>query len=230
MTSRVSPADPVVRHLVIAIDGPAASGKSSTARRVAGALGILHADSGALYRAATLARLRVGGAAAWTEESVLEAARAVSVVREPARFAPRIDGEHVTTADLHGEGVTAHVSAVAKMPGVRAWVNARMRECAAAGPIVVDGRDMGTAVFPDAQLKIFLDAHPTERARRRSFQNLERVPTDEELAAEAERLQSRDARDATQTRRAPEAVVIDTTHLPQEEQVAQIVAMARKLT
>jgi cytidylate kinase len=215
---------------VIAIDGPAASGKSSTARRVARALGIAHLDSGALYRAATLARLRADAPAPpWSEQSVLDAARAVTVVREAARFEPRIAGARVS-ADLHGAGVTAHVSEVAKMPRVRAWVNEQLRACAARGPIVVDGRDMGTAVFPDAPLKVFLDAHPTERARRRAVQHLDRAPTDAELAVEAERLSARDARDATQTRRARDAVVIDTTGLTQEEQVSRIVALAMPLT
>lgn len=216
--------------LVIAIDGPAASGKSSTALRVARALGIQHADSGSLYRAATLARIRAGGPPPpWNEESVLDAARTVTVVREVEHFEPRINGERVDD-DLHGPGVTAQVSAVAKMPRVREWVNARLRECATGGPIVVDGRDMGAVVFPDARLKIFLDAHPAERARRRSFQHLERLPTDEELAAEAERLSTRDRKDATQTQRAPDAVVIDTTDLTQEAQVSRIVDLARPLT
>jgi cytidylate kinase len=128
--------------------------------------------------------------------------------------------------ELHARLVSGLVSPVAKMPGVRAWVNARMRAFAERGPLVVDGRDMGTAVFPDARLKIFLDAHPTVRAHRRSLQHLERVPTEQEVAAEAERIKARDVKDATQTRRARDAVVIDTTHLTQEEQVARIVALA----
>lgn len=214
---------------MIAIDGPAASGKSSTALHVARALGILHADSGALYRAATLARIRAGGPPPpWSEQSVLDAAQAVSVASEASRFEPCIGGVRVA-GDLHSPAVTAHVSAVAKMPRVREWVNAHMRSCAARGAIVVDGRDMGTAVFPEAQLKVFLDAHPTERARRRSFQNLERAPTDEELAAEARALSTRDEKDATQTRQAPDAIVIDTTHVTQAEQVSQIVALAKKM-
>jgi cytidylate kinase len=103
-----------------------------------------------------------------------------------------------------------------------------MRECATAGPIVVDGRDMGTAVFPDALLKIWLVAETTERARRRSVEILGRVPSDEELAREATDLAARDVRDATQTKPAADAVTVDTTRLTPPEQVARIVALARE--
>jgi cytidylate kinase len=216
------------RHLVIAIDGPAASGKSSTARRVAERLGIQHADSGVLYRAATLARHRAGGAPPWSEESVLDATREVSFTLSPGAtsWAVRVQGKSVED-ELHGAVVSALVSHVAQMPRVREWVKGQMRSFAARGPLVVDGRDMGTAVFPAAQLKIFLDAHPTVRARRRSLQQLDRLPNVEELAAETERLTARDAKDATQSRRAPDAIVIDTSNLTQEEQVAQIAALAK---
>ncbi len=215
------------RHPVIAIDGPAASGKSSTARAVAAALGFRHADSGALYRAATAARLRAGDPPdTWSEASVLNAARDVSVHASGGAFEVRIAGAPAD-AELRGDAVTAHVSRVARMPRVRAWVNARMRECAATGPIVVDGRDMGTAVFPDATLKVWLVASPQERARRRSVEMLGRAPTDEELAVAAGRLEARDARDARQTQPAADAVEVDTTLLTPAEQVAQIVALAR---
>jgi len=213
---------------VIAIDGPAASGKSTTARMVAAALGFRQADSGALYRAATAARIRRGGDPdAWTEASVLDAAGSVTVVPDEGVFSVRIDGVGAE-GELRGAPVTASVSLVARMPRVRAWVNARMRECAGVGPIVVDGRDMGTAVFPDALLKIWLVADTSERARRRSVEMLGRMPTDEELAGETADLGARDARDATQTRPAPDAVVVDTTRLTQAEQVDRIVALARE--
>src|SRR5579862_4649793 len=195
-------------RFVIAIDGPAASGKSSTARLVAERLGIHHADSGLLYRAATLARLRVGGEPPWTEASVLAAAEgAVGFHFSPGEtsWEVLVSGVRVDE-ELHGALVSGEVSHVAQMPGVRAWVNAQMRSFAARGPLVVDGRDMGTSVFPEARLKIFLDAHPSVRARRRSLQQLDRVPSVAELEAEAERLTRRDAKDATQSRRAPDAI------------------------
>lgn len=213
-------------HFVVAIDGPAASGKSSTATRVAEKLGVHHADSGALYRAATVARLRQGGLPEeWTAESVLAAAARVALVREGSGFEVRFDGAPMGK-ELHEQAVTALVSLVAKMRPVRAWVNERMIACAREGPIVVDGRDMGTAVFPKAQLKVFLVANPRERARRRLLQRLGRAPMDDEVTAEAEALRQRDLKDAAQTQQADDAVVIDTTHLTQEEQVDRIVALA----
>jgi cytidylate kinase len=223
-----SPVSPAEHEFVIAIDGPAASGKSSTARRVAQLLGVHHADSGALYRAVTLARLRQPGSAEqWTVESVMNAASRVTIDRRDASFAVSLDGTPIGV-ELHEAGVTALVSVIAKMPPVRQWVNERMRGCARDGSIVVDGRDMGTAVFPDAQLKIFLVANAGERARRRLLQRLSRNPMDDEIAAEAEALKQRDVKDAAQTQQAPDAVVIDTTHLTQEEQVDRIVELARR--
>jgi cytidylate kinase len=213
-------------EFVIAIDGPAASGKSSTAKRVAERLGIHHADSGALYRAATVARLTLDGAPErWTPESVLSAAARVTMLRHDASFEVRLDDSPLGR-ELHEAAVTVLVSLVAKMQPVRSWVNGQMRRCAREGAIVVDGRDMGTAVFPAAQLKIFLVASPRERARRRLLQRLDRTPLDEEIAAETEALTQRDAKDAAQTQQAPDAVVIDTTHLTQEEQVERIVELA----
>src|SRR5690606_14075912 len=112
---------------------------------------------------------------------------------------------------------------------VRDWVNARVRELAVGSPVVVDGRDIGTAVFPDADLKVFLVADPWERARRRLLQRLERHPTQEEIADETERLVQRDARDSTQTVQARDAILVDTTYLTQREQVDRIVALARSV-
>ena len=212
---------------VVAIDGPAASGKSSTARAVANMLGYHHVDSGSLYRAVTAARARSDGAPArWTEDDVLDAAQLVTLEPVPGGFAPRLDGA-VLDDELTSAAVTAAVSRVAQMPGVRAWVNARLREVAAHRNVVVDGRDMGTAVFPDATLKVFLDADPWERARRRLIQREGRVPTDEEVAAESAILIERDTRDALQSVPARDAVRIDTTAMTQQEQIDKIVGLVR---
>jgi cytidylate kinase len=217
-------------RMAIAIDGPAASGKSSTAQWVAKRLGYNHVDSGALYRAITAAAVRRNpNAAAWDEKFVLAGGSSVGLVPDGHSFAPTIDGERVDDL-IRGAEVTKHVSQVARMRPVRAWVNEQVRSTAASFDIVVDGRDMGTAVFPDAQLKVFLVADPWERARRRLIQQLGRGPTDDEIAEETDRLVQRDAGDSTQTVQAPDAVLIDTTYLTQEEQVERIVALAKAVS
>jgi cytidylate kinase len=216
--------------IVIAIDGPAASGKSSTAHWVASVLRLRHVDSGALYRAATAAALRTGvEASMWTEDLVLDAALRVSLSPRDTSFAPCVDGQDVES-EIRGPEVTRFVSQVAQMPRVREWVNGLVRDTARTHDVVVDGRDMGTAVFPGATLKVFLIADPWERARRRLTQQMNRRPTDAEIAEETERIVKRDAQDATQTVQAKDAVLIDTTYLTQPEQVDRIVALARAVT
>jgi cytidylate kinase len=213
--------------MVIAIDGPAASGKSSTAQWVARRLGFFHVDSGSLYRALTAVQLAADATVDhWTEDTVVAHADKVAFVPAERTFVPLLDG---TAADdvLRGSQVTQHVSKVAVMPRARAWVNDQVRAAARTRDVVVDGRDMGTAVFPDAELKIFLIADPWERARRRLIQRLARHPSDDEIAAETELLVKRDAKDATQTVQAADAILIDTTSLTQEEQVERIVTLAR---
>ena len=215
---------------VIAIDGPAASGKSSTAQWVAERLGFLHVDSGALYRAATALALREGGPPeAWTDAAVVELARGVSLAAGSRSFEPRIHGAPAEE-EIRGSDVTRVVSRVAQMPGVRAWVNEQVRLAARERSVVVDGRDIGTVVFPDAALKVFLVADPWERARRRLTQQLGRRPSETEIAEETDRLVQRDSRDATQTVQAKDAVLLDTTYLTQAEQVERIVALARAVT
>ena len=214
-------------HLAIAIDGPAASGKSSTAQRVATALGYRHVDSGALYRAITAAVLRTGVPQhEWEPAWVLEQAARVSLAPADGGFVPCVDGA-AAEGEIRGAAVTATVSAVAQMQIVRAWVNAHVREVARSHDVVCDGRDMGTAVFPDAELKVFLVADPWERARRRLLQSLGREPRDAEVAEETDRLVQRDAADAIQTVQARDAVLIDTTYLTPDQQVERIVALAR---
>ncbi|HET9426478.1 MAG TPA: (d)CMP kinase [Gemmatimonadaceae bacterium] len=217
-------------RIVIAIDGPAASGKSSTAQWVAKKLGYSHVDSGALYRAITAAAVRRSAdAESWTEDFVLDGGREIRLVPDGHSFSPTIGGERVDE-QIRGPEVTRSVSRVARMQRVRDWVNEQVKSTAGAFDIVVDGRDMGTAVFPGAQLKVFLVADPWERARRRLVQQLGHSPTDEEIAEETDRLVRRDAGDSTQTVQAPDAVLIDTTFLTQEEQVERIVALAKAVS
>lgn len=215
--------------MAITIDGPAASGKSSTAKAVARELGFRHVDSGSLYRAATAARLRRDTAAAeWTEDSVLDAARAVTLSPVENSFVPLIKGRPADE-EMRGDAVTHRVSLVAKMPRVREWVNAQVRNAGRDYDVVVDGRDIGTVVFPDARLKIFLVADAEERARRRLLERTGREPTEQEILDETARILLRDELDAAQSVRAPDSVVIDTTPLTQDEQVAKIVELTRKL-
>ena len=202
------------RNVVIAIDGPAASGKSSTAQWVARRLGFHHVDSGSLYRAATAAQLDQRTPVdpeSWTEDMVLQSASRISFVPAEGSFAPLLDGAPCESA-LRSVEVTKQVSRVAKMPRVRDWVNELVRRTAGTRDVVVDGRDIGTVVFPDAELKVFLVADPWERARRRLIQRLDRHPTEDEIAAETD------------------AILIDTTYLTQEDQVERIVALAKAVT
>jgi cytidylate kinase len=215
------------RTSIIAIDGPAASGKSSTAQMVADKLGFLHVDSGSLYRAATAAILRrEDDPSRWTEEAVLDAARPVELLAARTSFYPVLEGKAIEE-EIRGPEVTRNVSRVARMPRVRDWVNEKVRGAAASSNVVVDGRDMGTVVFPDAGLKIFLVADSRERALRRLRQH--GTPTSAQLLDdETIRIKERDARDAKQTVAARDAVTIDTTALTQAEQVEQIVALSQE--
>jgi cytidylate kinase len=215
------------RTSVIAIDGPAASGKSSTAQMVAEKLGFLHVDSGSLYRAATAAMLRrEKDASKWTEQSVLDAARPVDLRAARTSFYPVLDGRAIED-EIRGKDVTRHVSRVAQMPRVREWVNAKVREAAESTDVVVDGRDMGTVVFPEADLKIFLVADSRERALRRLRQR--GTPASQQvLDDETIRIKERDERDAKQTVPAADAVTIDTTGLDQAEQVERIVSLSKQ--
>jgi len=227
---------------VIAIDGPAASGKSSTARAVARRLGWAHLDSGALYRAITLAALDnlgekagEGGTAGegWSAQRIVGLADGLPVrlVLVGDVFRPEVAGVDVEKA-IRSERVTRRVSEVAAIPEVRHWVNVQQRDAALlhhAG-VVVDGRDIGTVVFPDAPLKVFLTASPEERARRRLAQRGGRVDPSE-LQREAAALAARDQADSTRAvaplRAAADAVMLDTTRLSLDDQVARVVALAR---
>jgi cytidylate kinase len=224
---------------VIAIDGPAASGKSSTASLVAQRLGWTHLDSGALYRALTLAALDHLGEAGggrregWSAQRILGLAEELPVrlVLVENAFRPAVAGVDVEAA-IRTARVTASVSTIAAIPEIRMWVNARQREAVAAHPsgVVVDGRDIGTVVFPDAPLKVFLTASPTERARRRLAQR--GVPEAEAaLERESRMLEARDHADASRVvaplRAAADAVLLDSTKLSLDEQVNRVVALAR---
>jgi cytidylate kinase len=218
--------------IIIALDGPAGSGKSSTAKAVAARLGYRHLDSGAFYRAITLAALRAGiPAERWPSLSEGEL-DALDVHGKPneSGYTMYMRGADVSAEIRSGE-VNAHVSRMAAVPAVREWLMGALREAGARGGLVADGRDIGTVVFPDAELKAYLVADPLERARRRLREHGSEVPSEAEVVEEAARLQGRDeidsTREAAPLKCADDAVVVDTTLLSFEEQVEEIVRLAR---
>ncbi|HWH32682.1 MAG TPA: (d)CMP kinase [Egibacteraceae bacterium] len=204
---------------VVAIDGPAGSGKSTVAAALALRLGVPHVDTGAIYRAATLAVLRAG-VDVRDEAACLRVVERASILRADGRT--RLDGEDVE-ALIRGPEVTAAVSAVSEHPAVRAALLGLQRAQVGDAGGVVEGRDAGTVVVPDARLKVWLTANPLERARRRAAERGETDP--EAVAAQAADLERRDAHDAAQMRRAPDAVEIDTTGRGIEDLVDELASM-----
>ncbi|HEX6307768.1 MAG TPA: (d)CMP kinase [Longimicrobiales bacterium] len=217
--------------MIIAIDGPAASGKSSTADAVARRLGFRHLESGAFYRAITYAAMRRG--IPGEEWDALDAARldALGITAEPADtgFRIRVDG-HDVSQEIRAADVNANVSAMARVPAVRGWLLETLRATARHADLVADGRDIGTVVFPRADLKIFIVADSETRARRRLLQM--GLPQDPAMVAqEVRRIEERDLVDSSRAvaplKQAPDAILLDTTHLTFEEQVDRIVELAR---
>jgi cytidylate kinase len=228
---------------VVAIDGPAASGKSTTARAVAEALDCAQLDSGSLYRGVTLVGMREAsrreraGEDPLTvvgPEAILRAAEDRGLMLQPdgAGFAAYLEGEPVD-AVIRGADVTARVSAISAVPVIREWINSRLRAMVRAGrDVVVDGRDIGTVVFPDAELKIFLTATPEARAGRRISQR-GNPPNLGGREAEPAALSARDRADSSRAvaplKAAPDAVPLDTTTMAFPEQVRFIVELARPI-
>lgn len=211
---------------VIAIDGPSASGKSTTARKVATELGLIHLNSGLLYRAITWVVLRDD----WQSDGDFEAGLsrlAISLRPVSQEFELRIDGMPAG-AWLLAPAVTERVSSVAARADVRRWVMEVLHAATADLGVVVDGRDIGTAVFPEATLKVFLTASPAVRARRRLAEQPD-ATEDASISAELARLAERDRLDATRPiaplARAADAIEIDTTKLSPEQVVAKIVGL-----
>lgn len=220
------------RSLVVAIDGPAGTGKSTVARGLATALQARYLDTGAMYRIVTLGVLRAGVA--------LDDARAIAtavanvelaVGHDPGEDRSYLAGEDVS-AEIRGDAVTKAVSAVSAVPEVRARLVAMQRELAsAAGKVVVEGRDIGTVVLPDADLKIFLTASAEERARRRNDQNVASGLPDDYEAVLAD-VKRRDHLDSTRAvsplRAADDAVVVDTSAMNQSEVVTHLTELVEQ--
>jgi cytidylate kinase len=227
-----------VRTPVIAVDGPAGSGKSSVCRAVADRLGFRYLDTGAMYRAMTWAMLDAK-VDIDDPETVVGAMDAISIVSGTNPLAPTI---HVGTTDvagpIRGDEVTGAVSAVSAVPAVRErLVRIQRQEVAdavAAGVgIVVEGRDITTVVLPDADLKVFITADPAERARRRASQDLDLGKVAVDVAETQTALLERDAKDSGRATSplsvAPDAVVVDTTSMGLDEVVDRVVALIASL-
>jgi cytidylate kinase len=219
-------------QVVIAVDGPAGTGKSSVSRGLARTLGTRYLDTGAMYRIVTLAVLRAGVDLADTP-AIESAATDVplSVGYDPDEDRAYLDAEDVSS-EIRGDAVTKAVSAVSAVPAVRARLVGLQRELAAGpGSVVVEGRDIGTVVLPDADVKIFLTASAEERARRRNEQNVAAgLGNDYEgVLADVKR---RDHLDSTRTvsplRAADDALVVDTSDMSESEVIAHLVELVEQ--
>lgn len=215
---------------IVAIDGPVGAGKSTVARAVAQRLKFRHVDTGAMYRSVAWAALE-RGVDLHDEAAVTALARSrrIDFATHPSGQRVLVDGRDVTEA-IRTPQVSDGASVVSVYPGVREAMVAVQRRLGAEGGVVMEGRDIGTVVFPDAEVKVFLDASLDERARRR-FEELQArgasVDFESVRAAEEERDRRDRTRNHSPLRRAPDAVVIDSTHVPVDEVVDRIVKVVR---
>lgn len=218
-------------NLIIAIDGPVGSGKSTLARRVAELMGYVYIDTGAMYRSIALKALRRGVA--------LEAADSLTALASDTRIDLRardggqqvfLDGEDVTSA-IRTPEVAQAASKVAVVPGVRRVLVAEQRRAGGQGGVVMEGRDIGTVVFPDAELKVFLTASPEIRAERRWREHQQKGDSID-LARTLDEIRERDRRDREREDsplvRAKDAVVVDSTAMEPEEVARLVVMLARE--
>lgn len=217
----------------IAIDGPAGSGKSTIAKLVATKLGYIYCDTGAMYRTATVMALRLG-LALDDEDAIMAHLRALDITFKPSADGQLVfmDGEDVTLAIREPE-TTNNVSQVAALPAVREEMVRRQRDIAASHNIVMDGRDIGTTVLPNAQVKVFMVASVEARAARRHKENVEKgimtsVATLEKEIAERDHKDS--SRAVSPLRKAADAVEIDSTSMTIDEEVNQIIALVNAQT
>lgn len=216
----------------IAIDGPAGAGKSTIARIVAKRLGLRYLDTGAMYRAVTLAALKKGVSCA-DEEALLRVATSMDLEivfeKETKSNLVYLNGEDVTSAIRQPE-VNASVSLVSSHKKVREFIVALQKEIGRQGCIVMDGRDIGTVVMPDADWKIFLQASVEERARRRQ-KELQRNGHEVDLVELEEQIRQRDHSDSTREvsplRKAEDAIEVDTTHMNIEQVVDKVLAIIK---
>jgi cytidylate kinase len=217
-----------MRKITIAIDGPAASGKSTVAKEVAKALNYIYIDSGAMYRALTLKALR-SNIDVKDEASLVEMTKVSKITLDGVHI--YLDDEDVSEA-IRSIDVTNNVSAVSSYEGVREEMVNLQKEYGRKGGIVMDGRDIGTTVFPNAELKIFQIASVEERANRRYKENMRKgIACD--LNTLKEEIKVRDFKDSTRSvsplRKASDAIELDTSNLEPKEVVDKIIELARKI-
>jgi CMP/dCMP kinase len=219
--------EPSPRKLIIAIDGPAGAGKSTIASRLARKLGYVNLESGAMYRALALKAIEKD-ASFDDEATLLKLAQESRIQLEPTRDGNRtlLNG-HDVSSRIRERDVTEAASRVSVHPEVREWMVEHQREMGAGGGIVMEGRDIGTKVFPDADLKIFLDADPVVREQRRMEQQKIKGEVAANVAAD---LRERDRRDRTRAASplmaAEDAVMIDSTSMSEAEVLAKVEALA----
>jgi CMP/dCMP kinase len=221
-----------VSDIVVAIDGPAGTGKSSVSKRLAQKLGARYLDTGAMYRMVTLAVLRAGvdPADADAVEKVASTVQ-MSVDYDPGGDRYFLDGEDVST-EIRGDAVTRAVSAVSSVPAVRTRLVDLQRSMAnGGGSVVVEGRDIGTVVLPDAPVKIFLTASAETRARRRNDQNVAAGLADDYEGVLAD-VRRRDHLDSTRAvsplRAASDAVVVDTSDMTEQAVIAHLLELVQR--
>jgi CMP/dCMP kinase len=211
---------------IVAIDGPAGAGKSTVAARIAARFGLVNLETGAMYRAFALKAIQADADLDNAEE-LGDLAKITDIRLLPAALGNRVFLDQVdVTKRIREPDVTAAASRVSVHPVIRRWMVSLQRELGAKSSVVMEGRDIGTKVFPDAQVKIFLDADPEVRGQRRYQQN---GPTAAKMESVVEELRERDRRDRTRAESplvpAADAVILDSTHLTLEEVVARVEAI-----
>jgi cytidylate kinase len=219
------------KRIIVAIDGPAGAGKSSIAKRVAAKLGFLYINTGAMYRAVALWALRLG-----TELSDMhrleQLAREAKIELAAGTDRIFLNGEDVTEA-VREPAVSEAASKVSAVPSVRRALRTLQRSMAESGSVVMEGRDVGSVIFPEAQVKIFLDADPESRAQRRALE-LQESGKQADVSSVATEMRLRDERDRTRTEaplvQAPDAQLIDTTGLSLDEVEEAVLKLVRAKT